>query len=338
MSFSLLSLSRRGASVPPRGLLLLRMGWLLPSSTKRGCYCDCSYSSCHCSRRYFWNPFATQSGGNETAAPPSKNTVQHQRIVEKAHRDASLHNERLLDACLDLLALCGGGGGASGAKMMDSHDGCTSIDADAIDVIAAVVESTLHDFCKTPSEQFDLVYAALCLPIATSNRQVNRCLMVILEAFLPELLFRMFEGEDLIVVGPDGASRREALFRFVHALLGRAEVPDGVESEEVVLVYLDDVRAMFPSLRNNPAFLELEANATSIAMKARLFALLSQLCVEFDKAGTGKVDLAELQATANRVLGEKKARMLLDGAQPDKDGKIRYTQLTSLLTRPPPRQ
>ncbi|RNF20838.1 uncharacterized protein Tco025E_03729 [Trypanosoma conorhini] len=333
MSFALLSLRRRGSNESLRGACALRMWRFIPAIANRVSAWDHDCSSCCCSRRCFWNPFATRGGGGSAAAAQPKNTVQHQRIVEKAHRDASLHNERLLDACLDLLALCGGGGEAGGAKLLDGGGG---VDLASADAVAAVVEATLHDFRKTPSEQFDLVYAALCLPIATNNLQVHRCLMVVLEAFLPEVLFRIFESEDLVVVGPGGAARRDALLRLVHALLGQADVPAGVESEEVVLVYLDDVRAVFPSLRRNPAFLELEANATSIAMKARLFALLSQLCVEFDTAGTGKVDLAELQSTAQRVLGEEKARLLLDGAQPDKDGKIRYTQLTSLLTRPPP--
>ncbi|KEG10561.1 hypothetical protein DQ04_03571040 [Trypanosoma grayi] len=73
-------------------------------------------------------------------------------------------------------------------------------------------------------------------------------------------------------------------------------------------------------------------------MRARLYALLSRLCAEFDQANTGRVDLDELRVTVQRVLGPEQACLLLDGAQPDKDGKIRYTQLTSLLTRPPPRQ
>ncbi|RNF07574.1 hypothetical protein TraAM80_03257 [Trypanosoma rangeli] len=320
MPFAPRCLRPRGLNASLRGVFSFRMGMFLPITANYGGAWVYDCSSCCYSKRCFWNFFSTRGGGNEAAAQTA-NAVQHQSIVDKAHRDASLHNERLLDACLDLLALCRGEG----------------TDRGSTDAVTAVVEATLHDVRKTPSEQFDLVYAALCLPIATTNRQVYRCLMVVLEAFLPEVLFRIFESEDLIVVGPDGASRRSALLRFVHALLGQANVPDGVENEEVVLVYLDDVSALFPSLRRNPAFLELEANATCIAMKARLFALLSQLCAEFDTAGTGKVDLAELQATSQRVLGEVKARMLLDGAQPDKDGKIRYTQLTSLLTRPPPR-
>lgn len=314
---------RRVINFCQRVSLAVRVVRSLPTAMSRdgaSCYSLCGHWSVRC----FWGPFL----GQKQETVKEKNAAQHARIVQKAHRNASLHNERLLDACLDLLSFCG----SSDLLHVDDNDGSTR------DIIAAVVETTLHDLRKNPAEQFDLVYTALCLPLAVTNRQVHHCLMVILEAFLPEALFRVFESENLIVLGPEGAARRDVLIRFVHALLGCAEVPDGVESEELLFVYMDDVIVAFPSLRNNPAFVELEANATTIAMKARLYTLLSQLCAEFDKEGTGKVSFVELMATARQVLGEDKAHMLLEGAQPDKDGNICYAQLTSLLTRPPPGQ
>nr|CCC53114.1 conserved hypothetical protein [Trypanosoma vivax Y486] len=287
-------------------------------------------------RRFFWNPFSTSDAdGKRLHMEKSESAVeQHEGIVLKAQRDAMLHNERLLDACLELLSLCRPVEDARGKPAPSGG----SLDMETVNIVTAVVGVTLHDTHKTPAEQFDLIYAALCMPSVANNIELKRCLMVVLEALLPEALFRVFEGTNLSVVGPDGKRQREVLSLFVHTLLGTVEVPDGVEREELVLTYLDDVRNAFPALRGSQAFTELERNATRIAMRAKLYVLLSQLCAEFDREGTGKVNLCELQETAERVLGKEQAVLLLDGARPDAEGKIRYTQLTALLTRPPPRR
>lgn len=295
-------------------------------------------------RRWLWNPFSafaqkSGSGGAAAAsgrdspstATASANATQHTRIIEKAHREATLHNERLVDACLELLDLCGG------TNTGDAPS--TRIDAPSREQVWAVVDVLLHQHRCRPSEQFDCVYFALCTSAARENRQVQRCLFILLDSVLPEALYRVFESVNLIVVGEDEQSmqRRDVLLQFMHAMLGDLKAPVEVEEEEVMMVYLDDVATAFPLLVSSPAWKAVAQDATSIALKAKLFALLGQLCAEFDKDGTGKVRLVELQETAERVLGKQQAALLLDGAPVDANGMIVYPQLAALLTRPPPR-
>ncbi|EAN79539.1 hypothetical protein, conserved [Trypanosoma brucei brucei TREU927] len=291
------------------------------------------------SKRLLWNPFTpSQTEGGAASASTSgtsgNSDFANQHIAAKVHRDAMLHNERLFDACLELLSLCG----ASASACPAGGSPRAEMDAESTDAIMAVVHDTLQGTCKTPADQFNIVYKALCLPTVANNRQLQRSLLVVLEAVLPEALFRVFESADLFVVGPDNAKSREALVLFVRALLGVVEVPEGVEREEVVFVYLDDVRTAFPSLRTNAAFVELEKNTTAIALRAKLFDLISQLCAEFDPEGSGRINLRELQQVAERVLGPEQAQLLLEGTCADKNGKIRYMQLASLLLRAPPRR
>jgi hypothetical protein len=292
-------------------------------------------------RRGFWNPFASFTKTDANAAAPSssasldpvaqRNAQHHAKIVEEAHRDANKQNEQLLDACLDLLEMCGGS--AAGLPPSDKLDHLSR------DSIWTLVDVMLHDHRRSLAEQFDLVYAALCLPVAQEHRDVQRCLIVVLHTVLPENLFRVFESVNLYVVQDDAQSlqQREALLRLVHALLGDLRVPKGLQDEEVLAVYIDDVKTMFPALTTCPAWTAVEEDAANIALRAKLFALLGRLCAEFDDDKSGKVKLEDLRSTARRVLGEEQATQLLEGAQPDKEGKIAYPQLAALLTRPPPK-
>ncbi|CBZ27442.1 conserved hypothetical protein [Leishmania mexicana MHOM/GT/2001/U1103] len=288
-----------------------------------------------CLRRFFWNPFASGTRATASAMRDSaqhRHAEQHATIAEKAHRDADLENEQLLDACLDLLDICSGN--AAGSAPSSALDGL------ARDRIWELVEVLLHDHHRTPAEQFDLVYTALCMPAAQDHRQVQRSLLVVLRSIVPETLYRVFESVDLFVLRDDAQSlhQRDVLMKFAHAQLGDLHVPDGLAEEEVLSLYVDDMRAAFPVLVTCPAWQVLEREATTIALKSKLFALLSRLCAEFDEERTGKVKLADLRSTAERVLGTDQASCLLEGAQADKDGKIAYAQLVALLSRPPPKK
>nr|CCC95190.1 unnamed protein product [Trypanosoma congolense IL3000] len=301
------------------------------------CHQALTGSSMIIGRRNLWNPFALPRGENTKVTTPiigRNDLAQQHSILERANKGVVLHNERLLDACLELLSFCGGNdttGSSDGAAGANLHEEVTS-------ALAAVVGATLHDVGKTPAEQFDRICEALCLPDVRANPEIQRRLLVVLEAVLPEALFRVFESEDLFTVISDDVAGRKALALFVHALIGVVDVPEGVSREELVFVYLEDVREAFPSLRKSAALMELEKDVTSIVLKSKLFTLLSKLCAEFDVEGSGRIDLSDLQQVTERVLGDKQARMFLDGVRPDKEGKICYMQLVSLLTRPPPRK
>lgn len=328
----------RYLTTPPSHLRLHRA--LAATSTSTSPVHVATLAACTQSRRSFWNPFsaftskdASSSSSSSSSLDPvaQRNADQHAKIVEEAHRDADKQNELLLDACLDLLEMCGGN--AAGSAPSDKLDNLSR------DSIWTLVDVMLHDHRRPPAEQFDLVYAALCLPVAQEQRDVQRCLIVILHTVLPETLYRVFESVNLYVVHDDEQSlqQRGALLRLVHALLGDLHAPDGLHDEEVLAVYMDDVRTLFPQLATCPAWAVVEQDASTIALKAKLFALLSRLCAEFDEDKSGKVKLDDLRSTAQRVLGEEQATQLLEGALPDKDGKIAYPQLAALLTRPPPK-
>ncbi|GET88953.1 hypothetical protein, conserved [Leishmania tarentolae] len=285
-----------------------------------------------CFRRFFWNPFASGAASNASETHDSvlrQNAEQHTAVVEKARRDADLENEQLLGACLDLLDMCRGNAAGSAPS--------NTLDELARNCIWELVDVLLHDHHRSPAEQFDLVYTALCLPAAQDHRQVQRCLLVVLRSVVPETLYRVFESVDLFVLRDDAQSvhQRGVLMRFAHAQLGDIHVPASLVEEEVISVYVDDMKAAFPVLTTCPAWQVVEQNATMTALKSKLFALLGRLCAEFDKEKTGKVKLADLRSTADRVLGTHQASSLLEGAQADKDGKIAYAQLVALLSRPP---
>ncbi|KAG5477767.1 hypothetical protein LSCM1_05065 [Leishmania martiniquensis] len=286
-----------------------------------------------CPRRFLWNPFASGATNSVSAAhntEKQRNAERHEQLAGNAPHSADL--EQLSDACLDLLKACSGN--AVGSPVPDT------LDELARDRILILVRVLLHEHHRPPAEQFDLVYAALCLPAVQRRRQVQRCLFVVLRSVVPEALYRVFESVDLVVAQADERSlrQRDVLRTFTHAQLGELQVPGGLAAEEVLSVYAEDMKAMFPALVSCPAWQVMERDAVTIALKAKLFALLGHLCAEFDEDKTGKVRLADLRSTAERALGKEQASRLLHGAQADKDGMIAYAQLAALLTRPPQRK
>lgn len=292
-------------------------------------------------RHFSWkNPFAssTRTPSASTSTLPSSPAAllgkEQQQRATKAQQEASLLNERLVDACLQVLELCGGTAGGSAPPRL-------VLDRQSTEILWELADVMLHDFRRTPCEQFDIIYRALCLPIATENLQLTRSLMVMMECVLPCSVYRLFESTNLIGVteNEQGRHQRDVLRRLVHAMLGSVRAPPGVHDAEAILVYLDDFRLAFPHVvASSPAFTALGETAVTTALQAQLYARLRQLCAEFDKEGTGKVQLAELQATAERVLGKEGAASLLAGAVADAAGMVAYAQLTALLTRPPPPQ
>lgn len=276
--------------------------------------------------RHLWNPFAKVV--NPDGANPFSNPT-----VEKDIRSL---NERLLAACLEVLAVCGetnAGGGAAAAAPTNAPP----LDRHSKDTLYNLVDTFLHDMRRRPSEQFDAAYRALSLPIAAQQPHLRRQLLTVLECVLPHPLYHFFLNTDVLRAAREGGEeRQEALLLFVHGMLGDVRVPrdSGLSEDEVLQVYIEDFTNAFPEATETEAFKELDLSR--MALEARLFDLLGQLCAELDLERTGKVRLEDLRATAERVLGKEKTAMLLEGAVADEMGKIAYAQLTALLTRPPP--
>jgi len=267
-------------------------------------------SSLFASQRCLWGKLF---GGASAKAPPPT-TTDDEPITEDG--------QRMVNACLYLLESCG-------------HNAQVELASSTKELIWELSDVLLHNDRRHPAEQFDLIYAALCQPDIHGNMEMRRTLMEVLFEVVPEPLYRVFESVNFILPDADAQSdeRKAVLRTFVHAVLGQVRAPDGLTEDEVLLVYMDDLQTAFPLVQHAPSFETLKEQAAELAMKAKLLSLLSRLCVEFDRERTGKVQLAELQATADRVLGKEKATALLQPAKADAEGFIRYGQLASLLTR-----
>lgn len=247
------------------------------------------------------------------------------------------------------------GGGADGSPPLKEIDNASR------DVIFDVVDAVLHDYTKSPSQQFDLVYTALCLPAAQQFTHVRFPLMTLLEAITPGPLFQFFSSVNLFIPGYDEESimKRNALINLARALMGEcstegfselpvscedfpelsqfraARKPAEISEEEYILVLLDDFKRVFPTEIRVPAFESIESNATEISLRSRFYTLLGRLCIELDPEKSGKVKLEDLKEMAIRVLGKDRAELLLKDAPVDEEGKLRYAQLCALLSRPP---
>lgn len=258
--------------------------------------------------------------------------------------------DRLLDTCVKILEMCGG--------YADGRPPLKEIDNASRDVLFDLVDAVLHDYNKSPAEQFDLLYAALCLPAAQKYAFLRTPLLTIMECVVPQPFYQYLRGVDVFLPDYDEESiiRRESLLRFGRVLLGdleflqqvgQVEGEEGKEntkksgsssflSEEVVVeLIVEDFKKCFPNAIRVPAFEVLEKNALTIALQSKLYALLGRLCMELDPERSGRIALKDLEDTARRVLGKEKARSLLESSEKvvDAEGKLRYRQLCALLSR-----
>lgn len=316
----------------------------------------------------FGNLFSSNKDTSSTPAPAPPTATTTSSPSSSLLREDAIEplEDRLLATCVNILEMCGG--------YADGRPPLKELDNVSRNVLFDLVDAVLHDYNKTPAEQFDLVYAALCLPSAQKYAFLRTPLLTIMECVTPAPLFQFLRGVDVFLPDFDEESiiRRKSLLRFARVLMGDLEFlqqvgqieekeelgkkeedmqgKDGkftknvtssssskISEEEVVRAIVEDFKKCFPSAIRVPAFEVLERNALHIALQSKLFALLGRLCMEMDPERTGKIAWKEIDAMARRVLRKEQAASLLDGSEKvvDSEGKIRYRQLCALLSRPP---
>lgn len=118
---------------------------------------------------------------------------------------------------MQILEMCGG--------YADGRPPRSEIDSLSRDVLFDLVDAVLHDYKKTPADQFELLYAAFCLPAAQTYAFLRTPLMTILECVTPPPFCQYLRGVDVFLPNFDEESmiRRAALLRFARVLMGDLE-------------------------------------------------------------------------------------------------------------------
>lgn len=268
-------------------------------------------SALSCSQRFFWNPFSSGK--------------QQQALVKLAEKHMA-DSDALVEAALVIL------------KSSNDVEKFSERDRDALtEVVSAVLTDS-----KKPGVQYDCVYVALSLPAVRGDETLKGELMVVLESILPREVYAVFDecGDQLFLLVENeeesGCSApQDALRKMVYVLLGDLSLLDAELDElDVDQIFLDAMTQCVV-LKDCASFAKLRENPNEAILRARIFSLIAELCATMDKEKTGKVSLDELRSSIVAVAGEAEAARLLEGTKPDLEGKIRYHQLSAILTRPP---
>jgi hypothetical protein len=280
---------------------------------------SCAGNVVHDSRRTFWNPFSKDRAS---------------KAVSKLAADQVAQNEELVDASLEILKL------SSSTELAD----------DETAVLSDIVDTLFSDVSKKPAEQFDLVFQALRMPGVRAIEGLRGHLYVVLCSILPHKLYVVFRdvGEELELL-EDGSGKdtqqeqsllgpnKNAVFqlrRFVYFLLGDVSLFDESVAEIDLDAIIAELEAAVPCLTAAPSYATLKASADSMVLTARLYSLIAELCAEFDTDKSGRISLEEFAECLGRVVGEADAKVMLSSITPDKEGKIKYHHVSSLLTKP----
>ena len=195
-------------------------------------------------------------------------------------------------------------------------------------------------------EQFDTLFVALTLPASRNCSELSRVLLVVVDSVMPTPVAELLREGQGIVCGITEESCRALFVDFIHAMLGEEvaveisnplfPVSDDVADKcSAVSVLLRQVVVAVPGLDGLASFATLKQDAENIALRARLFALISQLCKAFDTEGTGLIQVSDLTDSLRNILAsEGEVDELLQGVTPDEHGRIRYHQLCLMLTKP----
>jgi hypothetical protein len=275
----------------------------------------------HDSRRTFWNPFSKDRAS---------------KAVSKLAADQVAQNEELVDASLEILKL------SSSTELADEETA----------VLSEIVDTLFSDVSKKPAEQFDLVFQALRMPGVRAIEGLRGHLYVVMCSILPHKLYVVFRdvGEELELLEDVGCGDEDAqqeqsslgqsknavfqLRRFVYFLLGDISLFDESVAEIDLDAIIAELEAAVPCLTAAPSYATLKASADSMVLTARLYSLIAELCAEFDTDKSGRISLEEFAECLGRVVGEADAKAMLSSITPDKEGKIKYHHVSSLLTKP----
>mmetsp|Transcript_8807 Transcript_8807/g.9918 ORF Transcript_8807/g.9918 Transcript_8807/m.9918 type:complete len:341 (-) Transcript_8807:57-1079(-) len=308
---------------------------------------DASHAARCCSRRHFWGPFASESSKKKRMLSDAASKVASEQIER---------NEKLVDATLSILNSVQTFRGSSVEDATDhNHDPLAAASAAA--VIGKLTEEEVgklegavtmlfaaEGLALTPAEQFDRVYAVMCLDALHEDDTLMGHLFLILDSILPQKLYDVFLEGGLPLLRQQDPKQVFVVRRLAHLLLGELDlflVPNAFNiccqdaGEIDVESVLAEFATIIPCVAGTASFSALQASANELVLKARMFAILRELCASFDPEKTGKIDFKEFKETLIRVVGsEEQASEMLVGIVPDAQGKIPYQHVTATLTRP----
>ena len=70
-----------------------------------------------------------------------------------------------------------------------------------------------------------------------------------------------------------------------------------------------------------------------VLLQSRLSYLLTEACLTFDPERTGKIKLAELEESLQKILPKEAVGKMMEAVEADDDGNVPYAEMTRVLLR-----
>lgn len=219
-----------------------------------------------------------------------------------------LYNAQLVDA---------------GTALLDFANSET-LPADVEHKLVAVIDMLFSDAFMPVADQFATVRQFAVLPEVRKRPAVVDACHSILVALIPRPLseFLIVSDRDMPDLSND---QRVALEQFVFVIL------QGKEDDAEYLSCLQRIEAVLPGVFQVSSFVTVLQHMNHIMLQTRLSYLLVEACRSFDPQGTGKIKMADLKASLERVVPKAQAATMMAHVEADNDGNLFYPQLASVL-------
>jgi hypothetical protein len=223
------------------------------------------------------------------------------------------YNENLINASLALVEY---------ANTNENNDVTPAIE----EKIGAVMQMVFEEGYVPLEEQVATVRALLAVPEVRASAAMRDAAHGILAALVPDVVLKLVVAVDCDIEHFDAAAV-ESVDRFV------ALVVQGGDREDEFVAALQSLQTNVPHIDQSTQFIVLLQQMNSVLLQARLAALLTEACLSFDPARTGRIKRAELEESLRRVMPGDAVDKVMLGVEADDDGTVSYAQMGRILLR-----
>lgn len=181
------------------------------------------------------------------------------------------------------------------------------------------------------SETFVPVPVQYCIAEKVLHREKLRSVPKIVEAVNTIFEFTVPRPVHAALVAIDFAAFNEDQLHAWNAFI--LQILKGDAEEEAFLATLKALEEKAPHLFQVETFVVLLRNLQATMLQTRLYFLLTETCRAFDPESTGKIKLADLRASLEKVVDVDTTNQMVDGVETDADGCVFYPQMASILMR-----
>ena len=192
--------------------------------------------------------------------------------------------------------------------------------------IANIMAMLFHEEYIPIVSQFQAIRELAKLDGIRKNPKLLEAVHEITAALVPDPVMGLIQVVDADVERFDIESI-EDINHFICLIL------EGQENDDEFVRALQTMQNRNPELELSTPFIVLMQKMNDVLLQSRLSYLLTEACLTFDPERTGKIKLAELEESLQKILPKEAVGKMMEAVEADDDGNVPYAEMTRVLLR-----